>query len=122
MVISNSFRYPSSSIKHEQRNVRAILNKKDLGSGTLFVSERYVFSLVLKVLIKGFCIVFSTLCWQEKDSIGFCVPYQNISLHAISKDESVYPGECVYIMLDTLLYMPGMCFWGLVKKKTCTLT
>lgn len=110
MVIFNSFRYPSSSIKHEQRNVRAILNKKDLGTGTLFVSERYLFPLTINVFIQVFCIVFSTLCWQEKDSVGFSIPYQNISLHAISKDETVYPGECVYIMLDTLLYMPGMFF------------
>lgn len=41
MVIVNSFQHPESNIRCEQRNVRAILDKKDLGLGTLFVSERY---------------------------------------------------------------------------------
>ncbi|XP_050301267.1 methylosome subunit pICln-like [Anthonomus grandis grandis] len=88
MVIANCFRYPESNIKFEQRNIRAVLDKKDLGLGTLFVSER-------------------TLCWQEKDNAGFSVEYQDISLHAISKDENVYPKECIYLMLDGKLTMPG---------------
>ncbi|KAL1517814.1 hypothetical protein ABEB36_001537 [Hypothenemus hampei] len=88
MVLMNSFRYPSSNIRHEQRNIRAVLDKKDFGLGTLFISE-------------------SLLCWQEKDDIGFCIPYSDITLHAISKDENVYPKECIYIMLDGRLNMPG---------------
>ncbi|XP_076265072.1 chloride nucleotide-sensitive channel icln [Rhynchophorus ferrugineus] len=88
MVISNSFSFPESNIKHEQRNIRAILDKTDLGLGTLIISE-------------------STLCWQEKDNVGFSLGYQDISLHAISKDENVYHRECIYIMVDGRIYMPG---------------
>ncbi|ENN81312.1 methylosome subunit pICln [Dendroctonus ponderosae] len=88
MVLVNSFRYPSSNIRYERRNIRAVLDKKDLGLGTLFVSE-------------------STLCWQEKDSIGFSIPYTNISLHAISRDNTVFSSDCVYISLDGRFYMPG---------------
>lgn len=40
MVISNSFRFPESNIRHEQRNIRAILDKTELGLGTLIISER----------------------------------------------------------------------------------
>ncbi|KAJ8919779.1 hypothetical protein NQ315_006308 [Exocentrus adspersus] len=88
MVIVNSFRHPDSNIRHEQRNVRAVLDKKDLGLGTLFVSE-------------------SALCWQQKDEIGFSISYQDISLHAISKDVNVYPTECLYIIIDSHIHMPG---------------
>lgn len=49
----------------------------------------------------------STLCWQEKDNVGFSLGYQDISLHAISKDENVYHRECIYIMVDGRIYMPG---------------
>lgn len=59
-----------------------------MGLGTLFISE-------------------NNLCWQEKDNIGFCIDYRNISLHAISKDENVYSRECIYIMVDGRIYMPG---------------
>ncbi|KAJ8931720.1 hypothetical protein NQ314_015338 [Rhamnusium bicolor] len=88
MVIINSFRHPESNIRYEQRNVRAILDKKDLGLGTLFISE-------------------STLGWQQKDDIGFSIGYQDISLHAISKDTNVYPRECLYIIIDSHIHMPG---------------
>ncbi|CAG9763254.1 unnamed protein product [Ceutorhynchus assimilis] len=88
MVILNSFAHPDSNIVHQQRNVRAILNKKDLGIGTLFISER-------------------TLCWQEKDDAGFSIGYPDVTLHAISKDETIYPTQCVYIMVDGYITMPG---------------
>jgi len=88
MVILNSFCYPESVIRYEERSVLSILDKKNLGLGTLFVSE-------------------STLCWQGSGDSGFSVGYQDISLHAISKDETVYPRECLYVMLDARLSMPG---------------
>ncbi|KAJ8982493.1 hypothetical protein NQ317_019277 [Molorchus minor] len=88
MVVINSFQHPDSNIKYEQRNVRAILDKKDLGLGTLFISE-------------------STLCWQQKDDIGFSIGYPDISLHAISKDSNVYSKECLYIIIDSHIDMPG---------------
>ncbi|KAJ8951332.1 hypothetical protein NQ318_009266 [Aromia moschata] len=88
MVVINSFQQPESNIRYEQRNVRAILDKKDLGLGTLFISE-------------------STLCWQQKDDIGFSIGYHDISLHAISKDTNVYPRECLYIIIDAHIDMPG---------------
>ncbi|XP_066151384.1 methylosome subunit pICln [Euwallacea fornicatus] len=93
MVMINSFRYPESTVRYEQRNIRAILDKKDLGLGTLFVSER-------------------TLCWQEKGSFGFSIHYHNVTLHAIARDDLgneslLLPKDCVYVMLDGMFYMPG---------------
>lgn len=40
MVVITSFPPPEEGIKHRQPNTRAILNDKDLGSGTLFIAER----------------------------------------------------------------------------------
>ncbi|KAG5860631.1 hypothetical protein JTB14_037309 [Gonioctena quinquepunctata] len=88
MVIINSFKYPESSIRCQQGNVRAVLDNKELGIGTLYVSEH-------------------TLCWHQRDNVGLTIDYPNISLHAISNDQTIYPEECVYIMIDGHISMPG---------------
>ncbi|XP_060519974.1 methylosome subunit pICln-like [Cylas formicarius] len=87
MVIINSFKYPDSNIRHEQRNVRAIIDSKDMGVGTLFISE-------------------STLCWQQTGDAGFTIGYTDISLHAISRDANLYPEECLYIVTDKKVLSP----------------
>lgn len=40
MVIINSFTHPESPVRFQQRNIRVILDKKDMGVGTLFISEK----------------------------------------------------------------------------------
>lgn len=40
MVVLTSFQMPETPVKYEQRNTRAVLDKKDLGLGTLYISER----------------------------------------------------------------------------------
>ncbi|KAK9871573.1 hypothetical protein WA026_012954 [Henosepilachna vigintioctopunctata] len=88
MVIVTSFVQPESSIRLLQHSVRAVLDKKDLGKGTLYVSER-------------------NLCWQERDELGFQIDYHSISLHATSKDPNVYPEECIYILINSHICLPG---------------
>ncbi|CAH1099017.1 unnamed protein product [Psylliodes chrysocephalus] len=88
MVVINSFKYPESDIRCQSEDVRVFLDKKDLGKGTLFVSE-------------------STLCWRQREDIGFTIGYPSISLHAISKDTNIHPKDCVYIMTDGHITMPG---------------
>ena len=34
---------------------------------------------------------------------GFIIPYPAISLHAVSKDLTAYPQECLYLMIDTAI-------------------
>ncbi|XP_044754500.1 methylosome subunit pICln [Coccinella septempunctata] len=89
MVIVTSFLHPESPIRFAERNVRAFLNKKDLGNGTLYISER-------------------TLSWQSRDDKGFKVDYEDISLHATTKDPTIYSEECVYVLLDNRLSLPGL--------------
>ncbi|XP_022920230.1 methylosome subunit pICln isoform X2 [Onthophagus taurus] len=90
MVVLSSFLHPDSPIRFEQRNTRAVLDKKDLGLGTLFISER-------------------TVSWKEQGDVesGFSLSYHHISLHATSSDPNLYPRECIYIMIDTHVVMPG---------------
>nr|CAH7725900.1 unnamed protein product [Callosobruchus chinensis] len=87
-MFMNSFKHPESNIRLQQRDVSAVLDKKDLGNGTLYVSE-------------------STLCWQKDDTVGFTIGYHKISLHAISRDTHLCEKECIYVVLDGRMYMPG---------------
>ncbi|XP_045462195.1 methylosome subunit pICln [Harmonia axyridis] len=89
MVIVTSFLHPESPIRFAERNVRAYLDKKDLGYGILYISER-------------------TLSWQSRDDKGFKIDYQDISLHATSKDPTIHTQECVYLLLDNCLSLPGL--------------
>ncbi|RZC42514.1 methylosome subunit pICln [Asbolus verrucosus] len=88
MVVITTFKAPESPLKLEQRNIVAVLDKKSLGIGTLFVSER-------------------TLSWQKEGEAGFSMDYYNISLHAVSKDPNVYDRECIYILTDPHIDMSG---------------
>lgn len=42
MVVITTFRPPESPVRLEQRNITVVLDKKNLGTGTLFVSEKFV--------------------------------------------------------------------------------
>ncbi|EFA00708.1 methylosome subunit pICln [Tribolium castaneum] len=88
MVVVTSFKPPESPIRLEQSNVVVILDKRDLGTGTLFVSER-------------------TLSWQKDGTTGFSIEYYNVSLHAVSKDPNVCERECIYILTDPHINLFG---------------
>lgn len=48
---------------------------------------------------------YSFLSWQGPH--GFSIDYANISLHALSKDVNLYPCECLYLMIDKQVRLPG---------------
>ncbi|CAB3368195.1 Hypothetical predicted protein [Cloeon dipterum] len=82
MVVMSSYREPSGEIRHQESNTRAFVNERELGSGTLYIAE-------------------SILSWKSSTSEdGFSLEYPHISLHAVSKDFSNFPHECLYLMLD----------------------
>lgn len=41
------------------------------------------------------------MSWCSDDGNGFTLEYPHISLHAISRDTSAFPHECIFMMLDT---------------------
>ena len=54
------------------------------------------------------------MSWVSADSgQGFSLEYPHISLHAVSKDPSAFPQECLYLMLDSRLDEPGVFMYNI---------
>lgn len=52
-------------------------------------------------------LIFRTLCWKEPGGLGFCIEYPHVSMHATAKHTDVYPTECVLVIIDGHMTMPG---------------
>lgn len=83
MVFLSSCSPPDEGIRKKQENTSAYIGEKLLGNGTLFIAE-------------------SCLSWQssEHEGQGFSLQYPSISIHAISRDLSAFPHECLYLMVE----------------------
>lgn len=81
MVTLTPFTEPTEGIRHAQSGTTACFNNNNLGKGTLYIAE-------------------SRLSWISSSGNGFALEYPQISLHAISRDLSAYPQECLFLMLD----------------------
>ncbi|XP_046990275.1 methylosome subunit pICln isoform X2 [Schistocerca americana] len=83
MVVLSNFPPPTEGIRHQQPATVAHVNNRDIGKGTLFITE-------------------SRLSWVNNSTgQGFSLEYPHIALHAVSRDLQSHPQECLYIMLDT---------------------
>jgi len=113
MVVLSSFPPPTEGIKLVQPNTGAFINTRDLGQGTLYIAERLIHLVILFIfsinLIHFTCFnPFSRVSWVSATSgQGFSLEYPHISLHAVSKDPSAFPQECLYLMLDSRLDEPS---------------
>lgn len=116
MVVLSSFPPPTEGIKLVQPNTGAFINTRDLGQGTLYIAERLIYIYILfkfsitRVTENNFTYSkpFSRVSWVSATSgQGFSLEYPHISLHAVSKDPSAFPQECLYLMLDSRLDEPG---------------
>lgn len=72
---------PEDNIVHQEPNTEAYIKGECVGSGTLYMSE-------------------SSLIWSKPDNKGLQLCYPSIVIHAISKDTSMFPHECLFLMLD----------------------
>lgn len=72
---------PDEQVKHLEPNTVAFVQSNQLGDGTLFISA-------------------SKLIWRSDDGQGFVLTYPQVSLHAISRDLSNFPSECLYLMYE----------------------
>ncbi|XP_077987789.1 methylosome subunit pICln-like isoform X2 [Glandiceps talaboti] len=81
MVIITSLPPPTEGIVHKEQRTSANLQGRDMGLGTLFIAE-------------------SRLAWTDTSGKGFSLEYPGISLHAVSRDTSSFPHECLYVMVD----------------------
>ncbi|CAG2065534.1 unnamed protein product [Timema podura] len=77
MVGLPSFSLPTNGIKHEQPHTSVHIKDKELGKGTLFITE-------------------SNVSWVNScTGEGFSLEYPHIALHAVSRDLNAYPSECL---------------------------
>ncbi|XP_042190510.1 methylosome subunit pICln isoform X2 [Callorhinchus milii] len=81
MVILTCFPPPEQGVRLRQSDTAAVLGGRGLGSGTLYITE-------------------SRLAWFDGSGMGFSLEYPNISLHAVSRDLTVYPQEHLYVMVN----------------------
>ncbi|XP_022088178.1 methylosome subunit pICln-like [Acanthaster planci] len=72
---------PVEGLKHQQNNVLLHVERENLGKGSLFIAE-------------------SCVAWINATGQGLKVPYPAISLHAVSRDLTAFPHECLYLMID----------------------
>ncbi|CAN7996520.1 unnamed protein product [Ixodes hexagonus] len=81
MVILTSFPPPEQGIRHREEATAAYIQSRELGKGTLYIAE-------------------SRVSWVGESSAGFSLEYPSVALHAVSRDLSSFPQECLYLMID----------------------
>ncbi|OWF56704.1 methylosome subunit pICln-like [Mizuhopecten yessoensis] len=81
MVVLTTFSAPSELVRHKERDTVVNIDGTGYGNGTLFITETIV-------------------AWQNVEGKGFSLNYPKISLHALSRDTSAFPQECLYLMVE----------------------
>ncbi|CAH1781601.1 unnamed protein product [Owenia fusiformis] len=81
MVVLTSFPIPNVGIVHQEENCSSQVDDHNFGNGTLFITENQV-------------------SWLSAEGTGFSLDYEQISLHAVSRDTTTFPEECLYLMID----------------------
>jgi len=85
MVALTAVAIPTQGVKHTENKTDTYVDGKLLGKGTL-------------------CIAESAVVWvNEADGHGLSIEYRNISLHAVSRDNSIFPRPHLYLSLETNL-------------------
>lgn len=84
MVVLTRLGPPENGIRHTQPLITVYVNERPLGVGTLYISE-------------------ARISWVGPSEQGFSLEYPHVSLHAISKDLSQFPAECLYLIIDVRL-------------------
>lgn len=79
MAIITNLVPPTEGIKHQEANISAVVQQKELGKGTLYIAE-------------------SRVVWVGEGGEGLSLEYSNISVHAVSRDLSRFPRECLFLM------------------------
>ncbi|KAL3991047.1 Regulator of volume decrease after cellular swelling family protein [Acanthocheilonema viteae] len=82
MIVLCNVVVPTDGVRLIQNQVTAYIESESAGEGELTISE-------------------SSVTWVSSISgRGFSLTYPSIILHAISRDPSVFPDECIYVLAD----------------------
>lgn len=71
---------PQTGILHQERNCKLNLNRRDVGDGSLYVSEEKLF-------------------WENCEHRGLALDYREIAIHAISTDLQVSGSTWCFIRI-----------------------
>lgn len=80
----NSVQLPSNGIHHQETNCILNVDGVGHGHGVLFIAE-------------------DKLTWRSNNGNGIVLYYPSMAVHAISKDTSTFPHECMYVMYNEAL-------------------
>uniref|UniRef100_A0AAF5PMU7 Methylosome subunit pICln n=1 Tax=Wuchereria bancrofti TaxID=6293 RepID=A0AAF5PMU7_WUCBA len=82
MIVLSNVAVPTDGIRLIQGQVTAYIESESAGEGELTIAE-------------------SSVTWISNISgQGFSLTYPSIILHAVSRDPSVFPEECIYVLAD----------------------
>ncbi|XP_069104239.1 methylosome subunit pICln-like [Argopecten irradians] len=81
MVLLTAFPAPAELIRHTENDTVVNIDGTGYGNGTLYITEAVV-------------------AWLNAEGKGFSLDYPKISLHALSRDTSAFPQECLYLMIE----------------------
>ncbi|KAL4219949.1 Methylosome subunit pICln [Mactra antiquata] len=80
-MLLTDFPVPETGIRHKEDNTKAFVDGNETGTGSLYIAE-------------------SRVTWLSPAGSGFCLEYPKICLHAISRDLSSFPQECLFLQID----------------------
>ncbi|MFH4983719.1 hypothetical protein AB6A40_010428 [Gnathostoma spinigerum] len=82
MILLSNVCVPDEGVRVIQGQVIAFLEDVSCGEGTLTIAE-------------------SSVTWISQTSgQGFSLTYPSIILHAVSRDQTAFPHECLYVLVD----------------------
>ncbi|XP_067943798.1 methylosome subunit pICln-like [Watersipora subatra] len=84
MVTMTAQQIPDSGIVHEEPLTEFFVKGNSCGTGTLYIAE-------------------SKVLWLNSGGNGVSLAYPSIGIHAIARDTSSFPHECLFLLLDDAL-------------------
>ena len=97
MAVAGQF--AGSELLVEQRDCRVFLGDRELGSGTIRITERYCNKRGYPFNLHIIYGIFSDVSWSScDDRERLSLDYPRICVHAISRDVTNFPSPCVYLL------------------------
>ncbi|KAH3807839.1 methylosome subunit pICln-like [Dreissena polymorpha] len=82
IMLLTDFPVPTVGVHHKEDNTQAFIAGNLTGTGSIYIAE-------------------SQVTWISAGGEGgFCLEYPKICLHAISRDLSAFPHECLYLQVE----------------------
>merc|ERR1712121_473835 len=82
-MVANTQPESEQGLVHTEPNTKAFIDERDMGQGTLWITEEY-------------------LTWKsDVTDEQIQLTYPSITMHAICKDTNSFPFDCIYCMIES---------------------